>query len=271
MGKESLQDDKIELIWRTYMTTGKIPEFANPFWYESKYMRPVARWLPSEPRCQACYYPFQGFGGKLVQTFLNLKPSKMNPQLCNVCENFANKYQGGAEIELSMLFADVRGSTSLAEKMTPTEFSKLIDRFYRVTTRVLYHANALVEKLIGDEVTGLFVPGFAGPNHAGVAIDAAKSILRETGHEDPSGPWLPVGVGVHTGTAFVGSVSAEGGQTEITALGDAVNTAARLASTAGTGEVVVSDESRRLAGLDTDGLASRRLDLKGRSEPVWSV
>jgi adenylate cyclase len=197
----------------------------------------------------------------------------MNPHLCNVCENFANKYQGGAEIELSMLFADVRGSTALAEKMTPTDFSKLIDRFYRVSTRKLYHANALVEKLIGDEVTGLFVPGFAGPNHAGVAIKAAKSILHETGHADPSGPWLPVGIGVHTGTAFVGSVSAEGGQTEITALGDAVNTAARLASLAGPGEVILSDESRLMSGLSTDNLESRKLELKGRSEPVdaWVI
>jgi adenylate cyclase len=191
----------------------------------------------------------------------------MNPHLCNVCENFANKYQGGAEIELSMMFADIRGSTSLAEKMSPTEFSRLIDRFYRVTTRVLYRANALVEKLIGDEVTGLFVPGFAGPNHADTAISAAKSILRETGHADPSGPWVPVGIGIHSGLAFVGSVSAEGGRADITALGDAVNTASRLASVANSGEIVVSDVSQTMAGLNIDGLESRNLELKGRSDP----
>lgn len=268
MDKESQDAEKIELVWRSYLTTGKIPEFAEPFWYESRYLRPIARLLPSEPRCQVCYYPFQGIGGKFVQAFLNLRPSKMNPHLCNVCENFANKYSGGAEIELSMLFADIRGSTTLAEKVSPTEFSKLIDRFYRVTTKVLYRANALVEKLIGDEVTGLFVPGFAGPNHANTAINAAKSILRETGHLDSSGPWIPVGVGVHTGTAFVGSVSTGGGHADITALGDAVNTASRLASTADAGEIVVSDSSQTMAGLDTSGLESRKLDLKGRSVPI---
>jgi adenylate cyclase len=167
-----------------------------------------------------------------------------------------------------MMFADIRGSTSLAEKMSPTEFSKLIDRFYRVTTRVLYRANALVEKLIGDEVTGLFVPGFAGPNHADTAISAAKSILRETGHADPSGPWVPVGIGIHSGLAFVGSVSAEGGRADITALGDAVNTASRLASVANSGEIVVSDVSQTMAGLNIDGLESRNLELKGRSDPL---
>jgi adenylate cyclase len=268
MDKEPPDEEKVELVWRSYLTTGTIPDFANPFWYESRHLRPLARILPSEPRCQVCYYPFHGIGGKLVQTLFNLKPSKMNPHLCNVCENFANKYQGGAEIELSMMFADIRGSTSLAEKMSPTEFSRLIDRFYRVTTRVLYRANALVEKLIGDEVTGLFVPGFAGPNHADTAISAAKSILRETGHADPSGPWVPVGIGIHSGLAFVGSVSAEGGRADITALGDAVNTASRLASVANSGEIVVSDVSQTMAGLNIDGLESRNLELKGRSDPI---
>ena len=59
--------------------------------------------------------------------------SKMNPQLCNVCEVFAQKFQSGAEIELSLLFVDVRGSTTLAEEMNPTEYSKIINRFIRIS------------------------------------------------------------------------------------------------------------------------------------------
>lgn len=273
MDKISPDKDKIELVWRSYLTTGTIPDFAEPFWYESRHLRPIARILPSEPRCRVCYYPFHGLGGKLVQTLFNLKPSKMNPHLCNVCENFASKFQGGAEIELTMLFADVRGSSALAEKMSPTSFSKLIDRFYRVTTRVLYRANALVEKLIGDEVSGLFVPGFARPNHAQVAINAARSILHETGHGGDSEPWVPVGIGVHTGTAFVGSVSTDSGQADITALGESVNTAARLASVAGPGEVVISEDSMFMSGFNKEGLETRRLELKGRSEPIdaWVI
>jgi adenylate cyclase len=192
----------------------------------------------------------------------------LNPQICNECEQFAARYQGGAEIELSLLFADVRGSTGLAEKMSPSAFSDLINRFYRASTGVLFRSNALVEKLIGDGVTAFFVPGIAGSDHAEVAITAAQSILRATGHENPDGPWIPVGVGVHTGVAFVGAVASEDGVVDITALGDAVNTAARLASEAQRGEIVVSEETISAASSRHNDVASRQLQLKGRAQPV---
>jgi adenylate cyclase len=185
-----------------------------------------------------------------------------------VCENYANQYPGGAEIELSVLFADVRGSTSMAEHMSPTDFGRLIDRFYKATTRALFRKNALVEKLIGDEVTGFFTPGFAGERHALAAVEAGQEILRATGHRDANGPWIPVGVGVHTGRAFVGAVSSEGGAADITVLGDTPNTGARITSHAGTGELLISETAAAAAGLETEGLESRSLALKGREQPV---
>jgi adenylate cyclase len=57
-------------------------------------------------------------------------PSRLTPELCLQCEAFAKRIVGGAEIDLSMLFADIRGSTNLAEKMSPTEFGQLINRFF---------------------------------------------------------------------------------------------------------------------------------------------
>jgi adenylate cyclase len=185
-----------------------------------------------------------------------------------MCEKFASEHQGGAEIELTMLFADVRGSTRLAEGMKPVEFSRLINRFYRTVTAELYKVGGLVEKLIGDEVTAFFTTGFAGENHARVAVEAGRSILRETGHGSSAGPWVPVGVGVHTGIAFVGTVTSEGGNSDIAVLGDTANTAARLASVAAAGEVVLSDVTRAAAGLEAGGMEARQLQLKGRSEPV---
>lgn len=258
-------------VWYSYMTTGKVPEGYDLAWFESKFFRPFARALPSDPRCHVCYYPFSGIGGKIVKTFLNLEPSKLNPHLCNVCENFAEKHHGGAEVELTMLFADIRGSTRLAESMSPTEFSKLIDRFYRVTTKVLYAKYGMVEKLIGDEVTGFFVPGFAGDYHSRVAIEAGEAILRATGHGDSDGPWLPVGVGIHTGITYVGSVRAEGGVTNITVLGDTPNVGAHIASQAAAGEVLFSEATRAHAELDAGNMESRQLTLKSRVEPmdVW--
>ena len=61
---------------------------------------------------------------------------KEEPTVCNYCETIARVYRGGAEVELTLLFADVRGSTTLAERVTASEFSRLMNRFYDVATRV---------------------------------------------------------------------------------------------------------------------------------------
>jgi adenylate cyclase len=260
-----------EEVWRTYMLTGQMPAYLGGPWYMKRFMRPVARRLPSDPRCRSCDYPFHGLGGWVARTLLGLTPSKMNPQLCNVCEAAADHFRGGAEIEMSLIFADVRGSTTIAENQSPIEFSRLIDRFYQATSRVLYQKNALLEKLIGDEVTGFFVPGIAGPDHARLAIEAGEEILRVTGHADPRGPWVPVGVGVHTGLAFVGAVGGPDSAPDISVLGDTVNAAARIASQAGAGELLFSSAAATAARLNRDGLETRHLSLKGRTEPmdVW--
>jgi adenylate cyclase len=261
MGREpEAIDPQVEARWRSFLEKGEISH--------ERRMRAIFRWLPKNPRCKNCYAPFEGIGAFLVRTVYGKRPSKLNPRLCNVCEDFADKFQGGAEIELSLLFADIRGSTTIAEKMSTTDFSRLIDRFYRAATDVMIRSDALIDKLIGDEVTGLYVPGYSGPEHARRAIEAALEILRVTGQSDPNGPWIPVGAGVHTGTAYVGAVGSPGGVVDITALGDAPNTAARLASLAGPGEVLVSEEAMAAAGLDGEAYEQRSLELKGRSEPV---
>ena len=259
--------DRTEDVWRMYLTTGTMPDYVRAPWYESKAMRFIAERLPREPRCPLCLFPFAGFGGKLMKVITGREPSRLNPLLCNDCDVFARKYKGGAEIELTMLFADVRGSTALAEGMSPTAFSELIGRFYRAVTAVLFHGGAMVEKLKGDEVTGLYVPGFTGGRHARVAVRAARRILEVTGHGGPGGAWIPVGVGVHTGTARVGAIEGENGMVEIAALGDAPNTAARLAGEAGPGEAVISEATWQAAGL-SELTPQQVFHLRGRSTPI---
>jgi adenylate cyclase len=267
MPDQSEHEAKVKEFWRTYLTTGEYEKETR--------QRRLFRRLPGPPqaRCKNCYAPFEGIGAGVVRVIYNKRPSTYNPRICNVCEEFARKFQGGTEVELSMLFADVRGSTALAEGMSPSEFSALIDRFYQSTTDVLIRTDSMIDKLAGDEVAAFYFPGFAGPEHAKRAVGAAEELLRVTGHGEPGGPWIPVGVGVHTGTAFFGAVGTESGMMDITALGDAVNVAARLASHAGSGEVVVSEATGTAAGLDTEELDRRQLDLKGKSEPVdvWVI
>ncbi|HET9588275.1 MAG TPA: adenylate/guanylate cyclase domain-containing protein, partial [Anaerolineales bacterium] len=221
--------------------------------------------LPSDPRCKLCAAPFKGWGG-FIMHLLGRDQSKYNPRFCQPCEKFDRP--GGAEVVITMLFADVRGSTALAEQMSALEFSRLMNRFYTAATNVMIRTDALVDRLLGDEAIGLYIPGFAGPEHPRRAVEAAQELLRLTGHREPRGPWLPVGVGIHTGPAFVGVVGGEGSPADFTALGDHVNIAARLASEAGAGEILISDATYSAAGLDLGDLERRQLELKGKSEPI---
>ena len=222
-------------------------------------------WLPSDPRCKLCAAPFKGWGGFLMH-LLGRDQSRYNPRFCQKCEVF--EHPGGAEVPLTMLFADVRGSTQLAEQMSAREFGQLMNRFYTVASHILIQSDAMVDRLMGDEAIGLYIPGFAGPEHPRRAIEAAQDLLRRTGHADNNGPWLPVGVGVHTGTAFVGVVGDESTTADFTALGDNVNITARLASEAGTGEILVSESTYTAANLQFRNLEHRQLELKGKSEPI---
>lgn len=182
---------------------------------------------------------------------------------------FCKRYPGGAEIELTMLFADLRGSTAMAERMSPPEFARNMNRFYASATDVLIQTDAYIDKVIGDEVVGLYFPLFAGRAHARRAVEAAWELLHATGYDNVGRPLFSVGIGVHMGTAFVGTVAgAEGTVTDITALGDDVNITARLSSWASAGEALISEAACLASGLDLNHLGRRQFELKERVEPL---
>jgi adenylate cyclase len=252
-------DPEVEAAWRAVLN-GDLGQL--------KYIRAVFGKIPSGPRCKLCLSPLKAPGSVLLKPF-GFGPSKLNRRLCRACFRSIDKRPGGAEVELSLMFADVRGSTSLAEKMQPHEFSRLISRFYGTAARVVDEWDGLVDKFVGDETVALFVPGFAGEDHAARAVQAARALIHETGN-DSAEPWVPIGIGVHTGVAYVGRVG-EGDACDFTAVGDAVNTTARLASSAGAGEVLVSKAAADASLLDDSGLESRRLTLRGKDEMIDAV
>jgi adenylate cyclase len=228
--------------------------------------RGVLRRIPRGPRCKMCAAPFAGPGAPVMRAVGRRRWEK-NPNYCSACVTWISARPGGAEIELSFLFADVRGSTGLGERLSPREFSELLNRFYEVAARIVVDHEGLVDKFVGDEIVAFFPPSFAGPEHAAAAVSAARTILEETGHGSTVEPWVPVGAGVHIGLAYVGVVG-EGAVIDFTALGDTVNTTARLASAAGPGEILVSRAAAVAAGIDRDAFEQRHLELRGRSEPI---
>lgn len=228
-----------------------------------KRLRHIFRMLPRDPRCKFCNAPFQGVGGTLVRMLYGKQRSQLNPRFCNMCDEASRTFPGGAEVTMSMLFADVRGSTALSEKMSPTEFSQVINRFYSEATKIITQEDGLVEKLAGDAVAAFWGAGFAGPDYVRRTINVAQSMSRTMARLN-----IPVGIGVHSGVAFFGAMGTADGLTDISAVGDEVNFAARLASKAAAGEIIVSEQALDAAGMDGNALESRSLELKGIAQPA---
>jgi len=232
------------------------------------------RFVPSSPRCHLCEAPF-GAPGRAVFRRLGFTPWEKNPKICGRCfKGMETAAKGcptheegsriaGAEVHLSMLFADVRGSSVLARQMPTLDFTRLMNRFYETSSEVLVDEDAIIEKFVGDAVVGLFLPFLAGHDHARRAVAAAGRLLEATGHGSSDGPWCPIGVGVNTGIAFVGIVGSAEGISDFTALGDPMNITAHLASQAAIGEILVTEEAASASGLPAAGVERRSLSLKG--------
>jgi adenylate cyclase len=241
-----------EAFWRDFLTYGHPRERAKRKFFVR---------LPAEPRCAICAAPFGGIGAPLMR-LIGKRPSDKTPNMCTTCYTFLSQHHGGAEVECTMLFADIRGSTTLAEGMTSAEYHAVLNRFYKVASSVVFAHEGSVDKFVGDELVAFFYPLLSGERHAAHGVACARALLVATGHEDPGGPWVPVGAGVHTGLVWMGAIG-EGTHVELTAVGDAVNVTARLASAAVAGEVLVTADAAAAAGLDS-ALERRSLELKGK-------
>lgn len=251
------------------------PAEADELWRQILLENPQARQrrrfhraIPRAPRCKLCLSPF-GAPGYLVMRFRGHQRWAKNPKYCAGCFAMLERNHGGAEIECSLLFADVRGSTTLAEGMAPRDFNRLMGRFHDIAFEVVVERDGFVDKFVGDEIIGIFVPAMSGPDHGQRALDAARELMRRVGRHAAAGSSLPVGAGVTTGIAYVGSVG-QGPDTDLTAMGDLVNTTARLASLAGAGEILVPARIGAQLGLPT-GLERRVLTVKGKREPLEAV
>ncbi len=191
-------------------------------------------------RCRLCYAGFDGFSAPIMRAIRRAQ-WRRNPHFCEKCETVLAEHRGSAEIEIAMLYADVPGSTQIAARMRPAEFGQLMQRFFEAAIGIFTWTDAIVDKIVGDEVIGIFVPSLTGTDYRRRAVSAGLKLLQATGHADPAGPWLPIGINVHSGETFLGSIGVEGGTYQFAALGDAMNFGARLVAAAKPGEMVISE------------------------------
>lgn len=222
--------------------------------------RRAFRYLPSAPRCKLCNNPFGGPVGRLF-TLAGFRRSRKNPNLCMRCCDALPP--GGAEVDVAVLFADVRGSTALGHNRAAADFAALLNRFYGAATATLLRHDAVIDKLIGDEVMAFFVRGISGPRYRQRAVEAGVDLLEAIGHGTPGGAALHVGAAVHAGVAYVGNVG--GAVVDFTALGRPVNAAARMQQHAAGGELLIA---AGVADELTAGMPRRTLSLRGQEEPI---
>jgi adenylate cyclase len=170
-------------------------------------------------------------------------------------------------MEVGILFADIRGFTAWSEKRSPDAVAAGLTQFYALASRVLTRDDALVE-FFGDQVMALYLPNFPslGERTAEVMVVAARRLLHEV-HGRQSEDALPIGVGIHMGVASVGNVG-KGEIKDFTAVGDAVNTTARLQSCALAGQIILSDEVHRRAASSCPRADPASFSVKGKSEPL---
>ncbi len=249
---EPLKPEDWEVVWKLH-ETGVGGAMAS-----------LLRVLPHGPRCGICAAPFAG-PGRLIAGPLGYRPSRKNPTVCSVCVEFAPP--GGMKMQTGVLFADLRGFTARFDGGDPEQASHLLRRFYRCAEDVLF-PDAVIDKLIGDEVMALYLPDLKKDiDHARVPelmLEHARGLMRSVGYGSSKGPFVEMGIGLDFGEAFVGNIG-QRALYDFTAIGDVVNTASRLQGQAAGGEIVISERVAR--GLPTSAGSRVVLTLKGKADP----
>jgi adenylate cyclase len=192
---------------------------------------------------------------------------------------WSNRAARGQEREIAVLFCDLRGFTSLAEKRLPFDTVFILNRYFEVVGHAIEEAGGHVDKFVGDGVLALFglstSPGQASRQAVEAALLIRRGIaaLNESFASELDRP-LQVAMSLHTGPAIVGEMG-YGQATSLTAVGDTLNAGSRLEGLAKEvdAELVISDDLAGRAGLDLVGHDRRTLTMRGRSTPItaWII
>jgi len=211
--------------------------------------------------------PFRAFG---------IRPSKMNPNTCTICELMFTKVMRARKINIdaTVLFADLRGYTSLSQSLSPDAISGLLDTFYDECAGAIWEYDGLLNKTIGDAVMAVFNFPIRSEDHTRRAVRAAREIQRRWRVEREklveqlglAGCDLGVGIGIHSGELSFGEFGRS--HRDLTAIGTVVNTASRAQSAAGADQILVTEAVYQRAQSDLAGSQPKAYQLKGFEAPV---
>ncbi len=173
----------------------------------------------------------------------------------------------GVRLPITVLFADIRGFTAIAERFAPHEVVGFLNEYIGVVTPILLRHDGCIDKLLGDGVMAVFGAPIVRSDHVAQAVQAAVELQDALVNIQSLGGLLRVGVGIHTGEAVVGNVGDVHVQ-DFTAIGDTVNVAARMQELARPGEVLATAEVYDQVAATYPHAPSWQAQLEGRNQPV---
>ncbi|APG92380.1 adenylate/guanylate cyclase domain-containing protein [Sinorhizobium americanum] len=210
--------------------------------------------------------PFRAFG---------IRPSRMNPNTCTICELMFTRVMKARKItvDVTVLFADLRGYTTLSQSLSADTVSSMLDDFYDECAEAIWEFDGLLNKTVGDAVMAIFNFPIPRQDHAECAVLAAREIqrrcrLRRELHaaEGLDGSEFGVGIGIDSGEASFGEFGRS--HRDLTAIGTVVNTATRAQAAAEAGGILVTTAVRERAHSQTAASIGREYRLKGFDKPV---
>lgn len=259
MSEQYEQQQGNEELWKTIFGVGH-PDLLKQQWLHQK--------LPQKPRCRLCLAPFKGIGGWFMRR-KGKAPNSRNPNYCNACDSFLETFPGGAEVDMSVLYVDIRQSTEYSQSHKTADVSQRINHFLSEATRIITDNDGFIMAFYGDCVVAAWPPGFSGNDHAQKVFKTAQQLVKDKNMVDSAGDPIPIGVGIHTGPVYIGTVTAlQGSFRDISIFGNSVNLAARLASQASAMQALSTQENIVATGQKPDSYENDSVELKGFSEPV---
>jgi class 3 adenylate cyclase len=175
---------------------------------------------------------------------------------------------GGAVREISVMFGDLRGFTTVSERLSPPELVDLLNRYYGAASPMVLDQGGTIDKFMGDAMMALFNAPSTQPDHALRACRAALAMQRVITPITAEAPDMPrFGIGVNTGPALVGNIGSESIR-NFTAIGDTVNLASRLQTRANGGQVLISGSTYAQVKEYAEVQPLGSIQVKGREEPV---
>jgi adenylate cyclase len=234
--------------------------------------------IPRSLICKGCWQhmrmpiPIRGLLS-LPFRLIGVKSSRMNPNLCTICETMFTKVKRQKQIVIpaTVLFADLRGYTALSATAQSGDVVDMLHDFYDECAAAIWERDGIVNKFIGDAVLAIFNFPIMRADHVRQAVDAAIEIRQKCSERKKlaigsDGASVGVGIGIHTGMASIGEVGTA--YKDFTIIGPVVNTASRIQGAAGAGEILLSKEAYQAVASDFPSSQPRICQLKGIGEPL---